>query len=78
MVLNLSCTDTFGVQGDDLIFNASYILLVLLHNNGLELTHPIPWNYNFLLSVFADHRLLALAISAIWRHLGFDLVLLVA
>lgn len=35
MVLNLPCADTFGVKGDDLVFNACHVLLMLLYHQGL-------------------------------------------
>lgn len=42
VILNLTGTDAFGIEGDDLVFDARHVLLMLLHDNGLKLAHPIP------------------------------------
>ncbi|MNV41212.1 hypothetical protein D3C71_1328410 [compost metagenome] len=78
VILNLTGTDSLGVEGNNLVFDSGHVLLMLLDNQGFELTESVPWNRDFLFSILTDDGLLAFAVSAVGCHLGFHFMLLVA
>jgi len=44
MILDVSSANAFGVHGDNLVLNARYSRLVLLHDDGFELAVAVGWN----------------------------------
>lgn len=69
--MNLPCAYAFGVERDDLILDACNVLLMLLHDKGLELAHPVSENGNLLLALLAYDAFLLLPL----RLLGVILAL---
>ncbi|MNL44164.1 hypothetical protein D3C87_1667220 [compost metagenome] len=78
MILDFSCTDAFGIQGNDLFFDARYVRLMLLDDKWLKLTQTVPRDSDFLFTVLTDDRFPALSIATIWSEFRLHFMLSVA